>query len=95
MVSYTQRKEPKRLCDRLHQQAVTESFASADYDNWPLCCDCDEPFNPKRKELGYFTCLACGEPKKTFAIVPVPKSNYIVASGRGDVVSPYSHKGNR
>jgi hypothetical protein len=95
MATYTQRKEPKTLADKIHATAVETAMADAMLDDWPECKTCSEPFNPKRKDLGYDTCLSCGEPKKTFAIVPVPKSNYIVATGRGDVVSPYSHKGNR
>ena len=30
-------------------------------DSWPQCFDCGEEFNPKRKELGYEHCLACGD----------------------------------
>ena len=30
-------------------------------DPWPQCFDCGEEFNPKRKELGYEHCLACGD----------------------------------
>ena len=26
----------------------------------PICVDCSTPFNPKRLELGYRTCLDCG-----------------------------------
>ena len=25
-----------------------------------ICVKCSEPFNPKRLELGYHTCLECG-----------------------------------
>lgn len=25
-----------------------------------ICVDCSSPFNPKRLELGYRTCLECG-----------------------------------
>ena len=27
----------------------------------PECIECGETFNPKRKELGYDTCLECGD----------------------------------
>lgn len=94
-MAFTQRKEPPTLADKLHQQAVSASLADADLDDWPECRVCDEPFNPKRKALGYDTCLSCGEPKKQFAVVPVPKSNYVVATNVTQLVSPYSHKGNR
>jgi ribosomal protein L37AE/L43A len=94
---YTQRKQPKTLADKLHEQAVNSTLiqAACDDSDWPECVECAEPFNPKRKALGYPTCLSCGEPKKAFTVVPVPKSNYIVASNISQVVSPYSHKGNR
>ena len=94
MATYTQRKEPPTLSDRMHKKAVQEALANAD-DDWPECRSCGEPFNPKRKALGYSTCLDCGEPKKAFAVVPVPKINYIVETNVTQLVSPYSHKGNR
>jgi ribosomal protein L37AE/L43A len=94
VATYTQRKEPPTLSDKLHRDAVREASQEADH-SWPECRECGELFNPKRKALGYNTCLACGEPKKQFAVVPVPKSNYIVATSASQVASPYSHKGNR
>jgi predicted nucleic acid-binding Zn-ribbon protein len=27
----------------------------------PECIECGDEYNPKRKELGYDTCLECGE----------------------------------
>jgi hypothetical protein len=27
----------------------------------PACVECDKKFNPKRKALGYHTCLDCGD----------------------------------
>lgn len=36
----------------------------------PLCKKCCEPFHPRRKELGYTTCLKCSEEEK-WSIVPV------------------------
>lgn len=59
-----------------------------------LCSVCGEEYNPRRKALGYSTCLKHGEPKKEFCAVPVPKSNYIIATSLDQVRSPYSHKGN-
>lgn len=94
MATYTQRKEPLTLADKIHRDAVTKALQEADHD-WPLCVECDEPFNPKRKDLGYDCCLSCGEPKKQFAVVPVPKSNYVVATNVSQLASPYSHKGER
>lgn len=59
------------------------------------CSVCGEEYSPRRAALGYTTCLLHGEAKKEFPIVPVPKSNYIIATKPSDLVSPYSHKGNR
>jgi ribosomal protein L37AE/L43A len=95
MATYTQRKEPKSLADKQHEEAVRRAMQLDCDDNWPTCRSCGEPFNPRRKALGYSSCLDCGEPKKEFAIVPVPKSNYIVASNPEQLLSPYSHKGTR
>lgn len=97
MATYTQRKEPKSLADKLHEKAVAATLihAACDDSDWPECVKCGDAFNPKRKALGYDCCLSCGEPKKNFAVVPVPKSNYVIASDISQVVSPYSHKGNR
>lgn len=53
---------------------------------------------PGRINLGMFTCLECGEKeakKVKHTIVPLPKSNYIYAHTKEDVISPYSHKGSR
>ena len=94
-MAFTQRKEPKTLSDKQHQQAVYRAMNIECDDDWPECKECGECFNPRREALGYSTCLDCGEPKKEFAIVPVPKSNYIVASNVTQLASPYSHKGNR
>lgn len=95
MATYTQRKEPKRPQDHVHAAAVAASQKEADYDGWPECNECGEPFNPKREDLGYTTCLSCGEPQKQYTLVPVPKSNYTIATSMEQVLSPYSHKGNK
>lgn len=29
--------------------------------DWPQCLECGEEYNPKRKQLGYATCLGCGD----------------------------------
>ena len=29
--------------------------------DWPQCLECGEEYNPKRKQLGYTTCLGCGD----------------------------------
>lgn len=61
----------------------------------PFCRVCGEPYAKARAALGYKTCLKHGDPKRTFTIVPVPKSNYIVATSADQLLSPYSHKGTR
>lgn len=94
-MAFTQRKEPATLADKRHKDALQLQLQDADTDDWPDCRECGEPFNPKRKALGYVNCLDCGEPKKSFAVVPVPKSNYVVATNVTQLVSPYSHKGTR
>lgn len=35
-----------------------------------ICKDCGEEYHHKRKELGYDTCLDCGEDKKIFPTAP-------------------------
>jgi hypothetical protein len=59
------------------------------------CRVCGEEYDERRKKLGYGTCLDHGEAKKVHAFVPVPKSNYIIATSIEQLQSPYSHKGTR
>lgn len=92
---FTQRKEPKKTKDIQHEKAVEQELANLDLDTAPRCVECDEHYSPRRRALGYDTCLECGSPAKSFAVVPVPKSNYVVATNIDQVRSPYSHKGNR
>lgn len=73
--------------------AVQREQGNLDYDNCPCCDDCGEPYSPRRHALGYYTCLDCGTPAKCYAVVPVPKSNYVIATNVTQLVSPYSHKG--
>lgn len=61
----------------------------------PFCRVCGESYAKARAELGYKTCLKHGDPKRVFTIVPVPKSNYMIATSREQLLSPYSHKGTR
>lgn len=47
------------------------------------CIKCGDDIPTKRYELGYHTCLSCGEKDaRTYkhTIVPMPKSNYIVVT---------------
>jgi hypothetical protein len=59
------------------------------------CVVCGEYIALGRVKLGYDTCIKHGESRRTFTAVPVPKSNYIIATNTDQVKSPYSHKGNR
>lgn len=67
-------------------------------DDAPECCICKEQYPINRSKLGYRCCLVCGEraaKQVKHTIVPIPKSNYVYAHSATDVLSPYSHKGNR
>lgn len=64
-------------------------------DDEAFCAVCGDAYPARRRALGYSTCLAHAEPRKTFPAVPVPKSNYIIATSREALLSPYSHKGTR
>ena len=92
---FTQRKSQKSYKDIQHEQAVQREQGNLDYDSAPECSKCGELFSPRRAALGYHTCLDCGSPAKVYAVVPVPKSNYLIASNPEQLLSPYSHKGNR
>jgi len=46
----------------------------------PTCRVCGDNFSPKRRAIGYPTCLPCGEDLAravNFTVVPMSKSNYI------------------
>lgn len=45
-----------------------------------FCIKCGDDYNPKRLELGYRTCLACGSPKLNLPIIEVNKSNPVVGT---------------
>ena len=48
-----------------------------------VCIRCGDEVKPERYELGYHTCLSCGEHEARsykHCIVPMPKSNYIVVT---------------
>lgn len=92
---FTQRKSQKSVKDIAHEMAVQREQGNLDYDSAPCCNDCGEPYSPRRHALGYPTCLDCGTPAKSYAVVPVPKSNYVIATNVTQLLSPYSHKGNR
>lgn len=52
------------------------------------CDQCGAHLNPVRYDLGYTTCMPCGERvarKRRHTIVPMHKSNYIVVTNREDL----------
>lgn len=54
-----------------------------------ILCDCGEEISIKRFELGYRTCLKCGDVearKRRFTVAPMHKSNYVLVSNRDDLV---------
>lgn len=47
------------------------------------CVKCGDDINSRRHDIGYKTCLFCGEEDARLVkhtIVPMPKSNYIVVT---------------
>ena len=53
------------------------------------CRKCDERITTRRVELGYSTCLTCGEAEAkqvTHTVVPMHKSNYVVVSNMKHLV---------
>lgn len=56
------------------------------------CIECDNSYNPRRKALGYRTCLDCGSPPIILPVVPVPKSNYVVGT-LAELKQSYNVKG--
>ncbi len=53
-----------------------------------VCDKCGKPVNRHRYEIGYTTCLTCGEAsakRHKHTIVPMHKSNYIVVTNREDL----------
>jgi ribosomal protein L37AE/L43A len=52
------------------------------------CDRCGSPMNRHRYEIGYTTCMKCGEEaarQHKHTIVPMHKSNYIVVTNREDL----------
>lgn len=51
------------------------------------CIQCGEEIHPARFNLGYCTCLTCGEQaartaRLSWTVVPMHKSNYILATSK-------------
>jgi len=53
------------------------------------CVECDEPITPvKRAELGYTTCLSCGDKQARATVrtvAPMHKSNYMLFTNLEDL----------
>lgn len=61
-----------------------------------FCINCADEVNPRRFQLGYRTCLPCGEREAKqykHTIVPLHKSNYIPVFNRQDLVGINSKGG--
>lgn len=64
--------------------------------NTHYCINCSDDVNPLRWNLGFKTCLACGEAlARTFkhCIVPMHKSNYVPVYNLNDLVGINSKGG--
>lgn len=51
-------------------------------------CICGDEIHPKRSELGYKTCLPCGEKQAKsvkHTVAPMHKSNYMLFTNREDL----------
>lgn len=63
------------------------------------CVCCGEEVPPQRAQLGYKTCLVCGEKQARqhrHTIAPLPKSNYVVFTDLSLLKGlNSSHRGNR
>lgn len=52
------------------------------------CTDCGDDIDPRRLQLGYETCLKCGEVvarKRVFTVAPMHKSNYMLFTDKEDL----------
>jgi len=59
----------------------------------PFCIKCGDDYNPKRRELGYRTCLSCGSPKYEPPIIYIAKSNPVVGTMAELKQGTQGHKG--
>ena len=54
------------------------------------CCWCGDDVAPRRWEIGFRSCMACGElqavkERASWCIAPMHKSNYILLTDRNDL----------
>lgn len=55
------------------------------------CVECGTPVAPRRSELGYTTCMPCGEQvaikaRSTWCVAPMHKSNYMLITNPADLL---------
>ena len=70
---------PISLVEVLHLEFYHKLFGTIPM----LCRRCSETITTKRVELGYTTCLACGDAEAkqvVHTVVPMHKSNYVVVT---------------
>jgi hypothetical protein len=62
----------------------------SDHTHLPICLTCySERIPPARANLGYKTCLSCGDKQAKATIrtvAPMHKSNYVLITNRDDLV---------
>lgn len=52
------------------------------------CNQCGDGYSPRRKELGYTTCLSCGDKQArtvSWVTAPLSKSNYVVITNHEEL----------
>ena len=70
---------PTSLVEVLHSGCFHKLFGTIPM----LCRKCSETITTKRVELGYTTCLDCGDAEAkqvVHTVVPMHKSNYVVVT---------------
>ena len=53
------------------------------------CVMCDAKVHDKRVQLGYDTCMICGDKEaksKVFTVLPLHKSNYMLVTNREELI---------
>jgi len=60
---------------------MKNAVKSTEFKIKPICTVCNDNFSPKRRAIGYRTCLPCGEELAravNFTVAPMSKSNYML-----------------
>lgn len=55
------------------------------YSTDPFCVECGDPFDYRRAQLGYKTCLDCGSPTPVRTIAAIGKSGYQLITDKADL----------